>query len=157
MKHTRDPWGSSGESFAAARASPFHPGDTGWVLLSHPCGSTRPTGRGNTPGGSPAPQFEHPALCPRFQLPRLPVEWLQEPVRRLSLGKRPANGSQGPPDVPPSFPLKEKCPSELPSTLMHGAGGGAAKSQGEQNAFKPLGKDKEVPGGDPNLCCRCRG
>jgi len=59
-----------------------------------------------------------------------------------------------PPDIPPSFPLKAKGPSELPSwPLMHGAGdGGAAKSPGEQKASKPLGKPKGVPGSDPNLC-----
>lgn len=30
---------------------------------------------------------------------------------------------KGPPDIPPSFPLKDKCPSELPSLPAANAGG----------------------------------
>lgn len=109
------------------------------------------------PVGPPAPQHrEHPAglssapvraPCPHPlpQLPRLPLEWLQEPVRRLSLGERPANGSQGPPDIPPSLPLKEKCPSELPSTLMHGARGVLLKAKASKRLSSPLERPKRCP------------
>lgn len=134
--------------------APASEGTPRWVLhphgqREHPAGLSGPTRRGNTLLGSPAPQFERPALRPRSRLPRLLLEWLQEPVRRLSLGKRPANGSQGPPDIPPSLPLKEKCPSELPSTLMHGAAGVLLKAKASKRLSSPLERPKGCPGVTP--------
>lgn len=74
----------NGVSFAAARASPI----PRWHWLG--AAVTCPTGTGNTPRGSPAPQLEHPALHSHSQLPRLPLEWLQE----RCVGSASARGRQ---------------------------------------------------------------
>lgn len=124
---------------------PPSPGGTGWLLLSHPGvhlphrQREHPAGLSSTPVGASCPALPLPAPTPAAGVaPRA--------VRRLSLGKRPANGSQGPPDIPPSVPLKEKCPSELPSTLMHGAGGVLLKAKASRRLSSPLERPKRCSG-----------
>lgn len=60
---------------------------------------------------------------------------------------------KGPPDIPPSFPLKDKCPSELPSLprlLMHGVGGGMLlKAWASKKLSRPLESPEVCPGVTP--------
>lgn len=57
---------------------------------------------------------------------------------------------KGPPDIPPSLPLKEKGPSELELSwaLMHGAGGGMLL---KARASKKLSTPLEGPTGRPGV------